>query len=184
MSDERKGQYKYNWEYDSDANTKIKSGLERPRWVKTCNYIFSLLVLSAAVVVMLLFENLLYEDPEADDDSEPFSQNSFITTIFETIDPMSILYAEVIAAFSYVYYYGAVFFVGKYNYQYRVDYNIHLEAQLFMFNFLNVFIPIGYTCFYKRNFYAVFNLLLILLTQDELNAAFKRLAGPWLTGIK
>lgn len=62
--------------------------------------------------------------------------------------------------------------------------NDHYRQQLFLFNFINVFIPICYICFYRRKFYAVYNLLLLFLAQDQIKSVLERFFGPYLTGVK
>ena len=91
MNDETKS-YKYNYEYDPDANTKIKTGMQRPWWVKPVNYLFTAFILAIAIMIMLFFSDLTYEDP--DEKKDP--NKSFITILWEKLDYQGVIYAEVI----------------------------------------------------------------------------------------
>lgn len=81
------------------------------------------------MVVMLLFADLTYEDPNAEPEPElEYNRENFFEILINMIEPMSLLSAECIAVFSYIYSLGANFFVDKYNYKYKKDYNDHLRT--------------------------------------------------------
>lgn len=105
---------------------------------------------------MFLFENLLYEDPNAEDDNK---NQTMLELVIENIDPWGLLYSVIISIFQNFYAKVATILVGKYNYQFKKDYNDALSSQLFVFNFLNTFIPVGFNAFYKKKFLATFSVL-------------------------
>lgn len=62
---------------------------------------------------------------------------------------MTLLYALVLLIFEKINEKIVKWFIRYRNYRYKKDYYDSYNLQQFVFRFINIFIPLGYTAFYK-----------------------------------
>lgn len=55
LNDERKGQFKFMWEYNSDINQKTKIPIKARGYIKVLNVMFNAAMIIFTVVVMVYF---------------------------------------------------------------------------------------------------------------------------------
>lgn len=64
INDERKGKFKWMWEYNSEVNVKIKKQIDLKLHTKYFHRFFVLIMTALTVTTTILFLDLIYEDPK------------------------------------------------------------------------------------------------------------------------
>ena len=91
---------------------------------------------------------------------------------------MSVLYAVMIELLGWFYEVMTIKFINNYNYRYTKDYNDALSLQLFCFNFINYYVPLGFVAFMKQKFNALFTILIIVLVIEQGKVNLERYLTP------
>lgn len=105
---------------------------------------------------MIFFEILGY------DDVEDFNADVLADQILQDfIDPISVMYQIVLATIGMIVDILVEKLVEKKNFRYAKDKNDKCQLQKFMFQFINVFLPIGYVAFVRQNYLSLFTMLFI-----------------------
>ena len=73
---------------------------------------------------------------------------------------------------------SVVFFMNKKNYRFKQDYNNDVQNQLFTVNCINFYSPIIYIAFRKRNYQALFTMMLIVIVLEQTRAAIMKWIKP------
>ena len=57
LNDERNGNFKFMWEYNSDVNVKMKNPIKNNRCYQFLNLIFNALMISITITIMVIYQN-------------------------------------------------------------------------------------------------------------------------------
>jgi hypothetical protein len=55
LNDERQGNFKYEWEYNSDVNIKLKNPIKSSKWYQFLNFIFNAIMITITIVIMVVY---------------------------------------------------------------------------------------------------------------------------------
>ena len=94
------------------------------------------------------------------------------------LDWQTVVYSMYIEALGFIWEQGVVFFINKRNYRFKVDYFTEVQNQLFTVMCINFYSPIIYIAFKKRNYQALFTMLLIVIVLEQSRAALMKWVKP------
>lgn len=179
INDERRGQFKYQKEYNSDVNRKQKKAIGNKKAVKCANLLFTILSIGATAGTMVFFENATADDIASVDAETIIAQYQQ-----DFFDPMSVVYGFTLTIISKIYEWITDKFIDAMNFRYRKDHNDARAQQVFFFNCVNMFLPLCYVAFFRpkdkgnKPFMALFSMLFIIFVIDSLKDALIRLLKP------
>lgn len=165
INDERKGKFKWMWEYNSEVNVKLKMQIDSKSQTKYFHRLFILLMSALTVATTLLFMDLVYSDP---------AQIDIEIHAAQFMDPWSVLLAFLLEIYHKIFETLNIKFMFAYNYRFKKDFNDGLSWYLFFYSCFNFYFPLAAIALYKQSFISVFTILFtILLLEQGKNSLFR-----------
>ena len=155
-------------EYNSETNMKMKVQIGRSSAAKWGNVVFSIFMVAVVVLTMISFEELDWGVSHDDDGAAVGG------LINDFLEPKSCLYAVVIEVLGGIYEKCATRLVEWHNYRYKKDFDDHLAIQLFIFQCINYYVPLGFVAFRKQKFNSLFSILVTLLVVEQATSNLHR----------
>ena len=175
QNEERKEKFQFMNEYNSETNTRVKTETGeniRKRW-QCLNYFVNLILIALVIFGMALFDYLTYNNVLSSiSDLDP---PQIISTF---LDWQTAAYSVYIELLGLIFEWSVVFFMNKRNYRFKQDYNNDVQNQLFTVNCINFYSPIIYIAFRKRNYQALFTMMLIVIVLEQTRAAIMKWIKP------
>ena len=156
-------------EYNSETNMKMKVQIGRSSAAKWGNVVFSIFMVAVVVSVMILFE-----EAELGGVWEVSDGAAVGGLISDFLEPKSCVYAVIIEILGGIYEKCATRLVEWHNYRYRKDFDDHLAIQLFIFQCINYYVPLGFVAFHKQKFNSLFSILVTLLVVEQATSNLHR----------
>jgi hypothetical protein len=173
VNDERKGKYRWMWEYNSEVNVKIQKQIDLSVYTKYGHRFFVLVMTAATVATTIAFLPLIYSDP-ATFDTEAVAQSAA-----QFLDPWSVLLSVILEVYYTIYSHLTVRFMEAYNYRFKKDFNDGLAWYLFFYNCFNFFFPLATIALWKQSFLSVFTIMFVLLVLEQGKTAYGRWHRPY-----
>ena len=175
QNEERKEKFQFMYEYNSETNTRVRT--ETGATVRACwsclHYFFNIILLALVVFGIIVFDYFTFNNilPEISELAAPQIVKNFL-------DWQTVVYSVYIEFVGSIMEWSIVFFNNRKNYRYKTEYNDNIQIQLFTGYCINFFCPLIYIAFRKRNYQALFTMMLIVIVLEQGRAALMKWIKP------